>query len=574
MRAAASLDGGASAKELAGIERFREASLRVFDEAGIFRPGAVPTAAVNPDLTEDPVVGAEPRPLEQILGELDALVGLGDVKREVHVLANTLRIQQMRVERGLPTLDMSHHVVFSGNPGTGKTTVARLLSEVMHTLGIVSKGHLVETDRSGLVAGYVGQTAVKTRAVLESAVGGTLLIDEAYALVRASTNDFGQEAIDTLVKFMEDHREDLTVIAAGYPEEMNALMASNPGLASRFTQRLRFPDYTDEELVHVFERLCRRHHYAIADDRRPDRVHRPVRRPALQVVAAPPLPGLHLVMVETQEVEALLPLGETDDPGLVGMQPQPERDQDFGHTLSGLFGFGLCGTEHDKVVGVPDQHPETPSVALPDLIEDVQRDVGEQWRDGRTLRGAGVAAGHYPTLEHPRSKPASQQLQHRPVRHPSGHLDHQGIVIDLVEARFDVGVEHPLAAPIGLDPDHLDGIMGRTFRSETETDRLEIGLENWFEDQLGGRHDQPVRNSGNAQRPGLPRLAWLGNVDSSQRCRPIRSGPQRPGEPIEELAHPGSFDGVDGQPINARSSRLVRTSNQALHMMSLRATLS
>ena len=109
---------------------------------------------------------------------------------------------------------------------------------------------------------------MKTRAVLESAVGGTLLIDEAYALVRASTNDFGQEAIDTLVKFMEDHREDLTVIAAGYPEEMNALMASNPGLASRFTQRLRFPDYTDEELVHVFERLCRRHHYAIADDLR------------------------------------------------------------------------------------------------------------------------------------------------------------------------------------------------------------------------------------------------------------------------------------------------------------------
>jgi SpoVK/Ycf46/Vps4 family AAA+-type ATPase len=145
--------------------------------------------------------------------------------------------------------------VFTGNPGTGKTTVARLLSQILRTLGLVSKGHLVETDRSHLVAGYVGQTAAKTKAVLESALGGTLLVDEAYALARGGGNDFGREAIDTIVKYMEDHRDDLALIAAGYPAEMEEFIDANPGLKSRFTRFIDFPDYSTEELVEIFERM-------------------------------------------------------------------------------------------------------------------------------------------------------------------------------------------------------------------------------------------------------------------------------------------------------------------------------
>ena len=201
------------------------------------------------------------RPIEELLEELDALVGLADVKADVRRLTSLLRIQRLREERGLPTIDTSHHLVFTGNPGTGKTTVARLLSQILRTLGIVSKGHLVETDRSHLVAGYVGQTATRTRAVLESALGGTLLIDEAYALARGSEQDFGREAIDTLVKFMEDHRDDLAVIAAGYPDEMATLIDANPGLESRFTRTIHFPDYTTEELVAIFESMSAKSSY-------------------------------------------------------------------------------------------------------------------------------------------------------------------------------------------------------------------------------------------------------------------------------------------------------------------------
>ena len=168
----------------------------------------------------------------------------------------------------MPTLETSHHLVFTGNPGTGKTTVARLLSQIMRTLGLVSKGHLVETDRSHLVAGYVGQTATKTREVMESALGGTLLIDEAYALARGGENDFGREAIDTVVKFMEDHRDDLAVIAAGYPTEMESLIDANPGLKSRFTRTINFPDYTTDELIEIFERMSKDTQYHLDDSGR------------------------------------------------------------------------------------------------------------------------------------------------------------------------------------------------------------------------------------------------------------------------------------------------------------------
>ncbi|MEK7423255.1 MAG: AAA family ATPase [Actinomycetota bacterium] len=175
-------------------------------------------------------------------------------------------MQQLRAERGLPTIEASKHLVFSGNPGTGKTTVARLLSQIYRAIGVVSRGHLVETDRAKLVAGYVGQTALKTQETLDAALGGMLLIDEAYALARGGENDFGREAIDTLVKFMEDHRDDLAIVAAGYTEEMVTFIDTNPGLRSRFTRVVTFPDYTTDELVIIFVKLGAKSHYECSDD--------------------------------------------------------------------------------------------------------------------------------------------------------------------------------------------------------------------------------------------------------------------------------------------------------------------
>jgi SpoVK/Ycf46/Vps4 family AAA+-type ATPase len=226
----------------------------------------------------DPVLAPE-RPVEEILAELDALIGLDHVKAEVRRLTSLLRIQQLRAGHDLPVIETSRHLVFTGNPGTGKTTVARLLSQLYRSLDVVTKGHLVETDRSDLVAGFVGQTAEKTSAVLRSALGGMLLIDEAYALARGGENDFGREAIDTLVKFMEDHRDDLAVVVAGYPAEMQTLIATNPGLESRFARTLDFPDYTNEELVAIFESIANGKRYILTD---------PARDRLTAVVAAEP----------------------------------------------------------------------------------------------------------------------------------------------------------------------------------------------------------------------------------------------------------------------------------------------
>lgn len=236
---------------------------------------ATPAPEEHEHYEQEPEVCAEPpvkspeikiSELDMLLAELNALIGLTTVKEEVNSLINLIKVRNMRKAHGLPLMDMSFHMVFTGNPGTGKTTVARLVSKIYKELGLLSKGTLVETDRSGLVAGYVGQTALKVREVVEKALGGVLFIDEAYSLSSQTQNDFGDEAIETLVKLMEDHRDNLVVIVAGYTEEMKGFLKSNSGLLSRFNKFFTFEDYSVEELMGILCSMAQNSGYRIDEE--------------------------------------------------------------------------------------------------------------------------------------------------------------------------------------------------------------------------------------------------------------------------------------------------------------------
>ena len=223
------------------------------------------SAMSHAQVAASPREAVSPRSLDSLLVELNSLIGLRQVKAEVAKLASFLQVEQLRKSRGLKQSEISLHMEFYGNPGTGKTTIARLIGQIYQALGFLSRGHLVEADRSKLVGGYLGQTAIKTDEVIGQAVGGVLFIDEAYSLAAkdSSQDSYGQEAIEVILKNMEDHREDLVVIVAGYPVEMADFLASNPGLKSRFNRFINFEDYSPDELFQIYGRFASNAQYKI-----------------------------------------------------------------------------------------------------------------------------------------------------------------------------------------------------------------------------------------------------------------------------------------------------------------------
>ncbi len=206
--------------------------------------------------------------LDELFKELNSLIGLGQVKEEIRQLIQFVRVQDMRQKKGLGTMNLSLHSVFYGSPGTGKTTIARIYGRMLKAMGLLEKGHLVETDRAGLVANYVGQTANKTDEKIKEAVGGVLFIDEAYSLYKGENTqwDYGSEAIEVLMKRMEDNRNNLAVIVAGYPEPMNDFLNSNEGFKSRFVNYIHFEDYLAQELTNIFISLCKQNNYILEND--------------------------------------------------------------------------------------------------------------------------------------------------------------------------------------------------------------------------------------------------------------------------------------------------------------------
>lgn len=254
------------------LSRLREHALRVEEE---LRPFVTKTAESEEDtfaplfLEDKPEAAPDTTPapmsFDKSLKALHQLVGLSEVKEKVEGLANLAKIFELRKQSNLPVPDISKHIVFTGNPGTGKTTVARIISQIYGSLGLLSSGHLIEVSRSQLVGGYVGQTASKVQQVVTKAIGGVLFIDEAYSLVGKGENDYGAEAIETLLKLMEDHRDNLVVIAAGYPTEMEQFLSSNPGLRSRFARTIHFPDYEIPELLEIYQLMVRKSGYQLED---------------------------------------------------------------------------------------------------------------------------------------------------------------------------------------------------------------------------------------------------------------------------------------------------------------------
>ncbi len=280
----AAVDDQVSEAEAGFVNQCADALSRLCDEDGLKgekapldvgdfvtrRPAPQSPQTAPAEAPEEESGPEEPAPsLEELMAQLDGLCGLEKVKADVKSLINLVKVRKLRQEHGLPVPPLSLHLVFMGNPGTGKTTVARLLAGLYRAIGVLSKGQLVEVDRSGLVAGFVGQTAIKTSGVIQKALGGVLFIDEAYALAgQDNPNDFGREAIETLLKAMEDHRADLVVIVAGYPRLMDRFLHANPGLESRFNKYFYFEDYNGAELMEIFSAMCEKNGYTLSDESR------------------------------------------------------------------------------------------------------------------------------------------------------------------------------------------------------------------------------------------------------------------------------------------------------------------